>query len=63
MRTTSGRRSKLVVRKLIPARKMAAAAHIQVSIHNPERRIGVVDVSHKVCPCVDADSSLAAATD
>ena len=63
MQTTCPVRSLISVRKLIPARKRAAAVHIQVGVHNPEGLIGIVDAVDKICPCVDANSSLAMATD
>jgi hypothetical protein len=39
-------------------RKRAASVCIQVGVHNPERRTGVVDGSHIVCCIADENSSL-----
>lgn len=36
---------------------------IQIGVHNPEGTIGIVDAGDKICPRVDADCSLAVATD
>ena len=63
MQTTTPVRSLIIVWKLIPARKRAAAVHIQVGIHNQEGAIGIVDAGDKICPRVDANGGLTVATD
>jgi len=52
-----------IVRKLIQARKRAAAVHVQVGVHNPEGLIGIVDAGDKICPRVDANCGFAVDTD
>lgn len=50
------------VRKLIRARKRAAAVHVQVGVHDPKGRISIVDLGDEICPRVDLNFGLAAGT-